>query len=139
MLYLSLSLPFPPLPFLMKSSQPRLHNCCRDLSCVILGVRPMFPFTAKSTTMLPNGALCCSHYKTGRREGRLGAGGLAVQRRLGHILHALHQPWERGSGMLHLNAWEEPLPAKWSPYCPWPPGDAAGGRVCVSLCWFSHG
>ena len=44
--------------------------------------------------------------------------------RLGHILHALHQPWEGGSGMLRLNAWEEPLPQSGPPVPPAP------GRRC---------
>ena len=64
-----------PHHLLMKSSELRLHNRCRDLSCVILGGRPVFPFIDNSTTTLPNGALCGSHYKTGRREGRLGVEG----------------------------------------------------------------
>lgn len=37
-----------PAPPLMKSSQQRLHNGCRGLSCVMLGARPMFPFIDKS-------------------------------------------------------------------------------------------
>ena len=72
----------------------------------------MFPFIDSSTTMLPNGALCGSHYKTGRREGRLGTGGLAMQRRLGHVLCLPCPPRSHGrgrSGLLDEDAWEEPL------------------------------
>lgn len=98
----------------MKSSRQRLHNCCRGLSCVILGVRPMFPFIDKSPTTLPNRALCCNHYKTGRREGkgREARGSRACcAEKPGRPPSppSSPQPGEDGSGMLALTIWEEPL------------------------------
>lgn len=80
--------------FLMKSSQRRLHNRCRGLSCVILGDRPMFPFIDKSTTTLPNGALCCNHYKTGRGKESSGLRACCEQRRA--LPPFSGQPWEGG-------------------------------------------
>lgn len=91
--------PRPPTRFLMKSSQQRLHNCCRGLSCVILGARPMFPFIDKSTTTLPNGALCCNLSKTGRRK-RAASWRVGCAEKAWGCPPLSLRPWAGGSEML---------------------------------------
>lgn len=122
-----------PHPLPMKSSELRLHNRCRDLSCVILGVRPVFPFIDNSTTTLPNGASLRLPLQDRKKEGRLGAGGLAMQRRLGHVPLSSRSHGRGCSGLLDENAWEEPLyEAILSP-----PQEGREGLCQPALCWVS--
>lgn len=84
----------------MKSLQQRLCKGCRGLSCIILGDQPVFPFTAKSTILLPNGALHCNHYKAGRRQVKLRASGLLWREGWAFLRYfLLSAPWKAGWGM----------------------------------------
>lgn len=54
----------------------------------------MFPFIDKSTTTLPNGALCSDHYKTARGKESSGLRACCEQRQA--LSPFSEQPWEGG-------------------------------------------